>query len=323
MWNLWGIPFIKLGNFSLLGSHTPWQSLASKRCHKRLICCISVGVLMMLNQVSIVVVRQDGLMQLLHKLLFDPVQLFFMRLLFWCLARLVTSQLVHHAHYFWPQAAISEVSVEIGLWTSVNIVNLTPCIKVIFPTSVKPDFIFPLSKQLLTLKWARQVSSCSHTVSMASSDFHWGNPPRPCAKMFWLMSWNSGWAFLGHRFNKVHNVIWGQSFTSSLKSCQTHKKRKILRVWLYDGMCNAQQPQHFKLWPSNAKQVTESDHCLRPVGHQGQTSTCGESWWHLNAMGPLIQKKGISFVNLQSFMSALHSILQLYYPCIYSYVMKV
>ena len=37
---------------------------------------------MMLNQVSIVVVRQDGLMQLLHKLLFDPVQLFFMRLLF-------------------------------------------------------------------------------------------------------------------------------------------------------------------------------------------------------------------------------------------------
>ena len=211
MWNLWGIPFIKLGKFSLLGSHTPWQSLASKRCHKRLICCISVGVLMMLNQVSIVVVRQDGLMQLLHKLLFDPIQLFFMRLLFWCLARLVTSQLVHHAHYFWPQAAISEVSVEIGLWASVSIVNLTPCIKVIFPTSVKPDFIFPLSKQLLILKWARQVSSCSHTVSMASSDFHWGNPPRPCAKMFWLMSWNSGWAFLGHRFNKVHNVIWGQS----------------------------------------------------------------------------------------------------------------
>ena len=68
-----------------------------------------------------------------------------------------------------------------------------------------------LSKQLLTLKWARQVSSCSHTVSMGSSDFHWGNPPRPCAKMFWLMSWNSGWAFLSHRFNKVHNVIWGQS----------------------------------------------------------------------------------------------------------------
>ena len=173
MWNLWGIPFIKLET-SLLGSHTSWQSLASKRCHKRLICCISVAVLMMLNQVSIVVVRQDGLMQLLHKLLFDPIQLFFNAAVILMLGSLSNFP-VGAPRSLFLAASSNFRSISGDRFLSLSQHSQLDTLHQRLISNISQTGLH-LSKQLLILKWARQVSSCSHTVSMASSDFHWRQP---------------------------------------------------------------------------------------------------------------------------------------------------
>lgn len=198
--------------------------------------------------------------------------------------------------------------------------------KFLFPTSVKQSNRTSSFQATFNSQMSKAGFVLSHHLYGFIWFFHWGNPPRPCAKMFWWMSWNSGWAFLGHR-NKVHNVIWGQSFTSRLTSCPRNRKISIFLTLTF----TCQTSTLYQLWYRHAIQTSPrkvSKWCQTSHRKRSLSSPCRTPTTKLRIMmalechGSVDAKKGISFVNLQSFMSALHSILQLY-PCIYSYVMKV